>query len=1284
MQLLSFIKKKFILTLIAFVLVGVSYSATVTINKKLNWTIYKDYSFSKISYPFFITFNEASFYKSTFNSLPIFTTIQSISNEKGTKVFLKNEIYEAIDASINFQNKDFVKQASPEIVHSIGYEKGIPKIIIYFLPLRFNNLTGVYEKLISFDIVIEYADEPRLNNFFGKKGFTSNSVLASGEWYKIAVVNNGIHKIDSTFFNKNNINISDINPKTFRIFGNGAGMLPMLNATNRLDDLQENAIYVEGEADNKFDPTDFILFYGQSQFDRWTFDSSSQKYFHQNNIYSDTTYYFITFGNALGKRITKQTTAPTANKQTSEFDFNLVHENESRNLIKSGNLWFGEEFNQVVQQNFSVNMGTINLSENIFMRSSVAARSFTPSNFYVSINNGTNIITHSIGLVTANFEYPYAAEDNPQNATFFASSSNFNVSYTYSQPIAGSMGWLDYFELQSRNYLNMNAAQLNFRDIRTVASGNITQFNIANASSNLRVWELSNLLSPLELITTINGSTASIISQTDTLKEFIAFDGTKYYSPIFVGKVNNQNLHALPPTDYIILTHPQFINEATQLANLYSGKLRVQVVLTDQIYNEFSSGAQDICAIRDFMKMLYLQAITANDKPKYLLLFGRASYDFKYRTLNNTNYVPTYESVESFDPVSSYNSDDFFGFLDDNEGTWDSPTDSGTKHDFLDIGIGRLPAQNNKQAQDMVNKIIGYKANKNFGDWRNRITFVTDGGADGASFISLSEGLTNSIQSNSKNYNFEKIYGDAFNIVEEAGGARNPDAQAEIVKSVERGSMFINYTGHGGQAGWSAERILNTDDINSWTNGLNLPLFLTATCQFAPFDDPSLTSAGEMVLLNPNGGGIALFSTVRLTEAGANSNLNHSFFKYAGFDSAGVNNRLNIGDIMMKTKNDYSGTINDRNFTLLGDPAMMLNYPTYKVATTAINSKPVSSVADTMKAFAKVTVDGTVTDLNGNPLNNYNGVVYPTVFDKTQTYYTLGSNHIPFNVQKNVLYRGKASVQNGVFHFSFIVPKDITYQNGFGKISYYANTENSNASGYYENFIVGGTSDSISVDKTGPQINLYMNDEKFVNGGLTNENPLFIAKLKDENGINITGTGIGRDLLLTITNSETNKSITVNDYYQAKLNTYQEGSVNYPFKKLPQGNNTVKLRAWDVYNNISESQLDFVVATSEELALKHVLNFPNPFTTFTTFHFDHNKAGEAITVSIQIFTISGKLVKTLHAETTAATGHFDQLTWDGKDDFNDAIGKGVYIYKVRIKSNEGKTAEEFQKLVILN
>jgi hypothetical protein len=1256
----------------------------IILPRSIDWPVLTNQTRNGILYQSLVTFDGALYNRET-KGLPVFAQLVEAGGNAHVSIRLRNEVYEPLTSNATLQDEAELKQHEIFIAYRITSLKKKPGVSFQMIPLRRNAQTGRIEKLVRFDIVITY--DPVFNAAgLGKKPFVSNSVLASGDWYKIAITHTGIHALSKSYLKSIGINVDAIDPRTIKIYGTGGGMLPQKNAIARFDDLPENAIAVEGESDGVLNDNDRILFFARSQKDVWKYNAGH--YEHITNIYDDVSYYFITYGGALGKRIQQQAPQPAPNTQVSEFDQYYAHEEELSNLIKSGRRWMGEEFSRLPVQNFQVNMGKVNTSKPVYIRSCVTAHSFVLSTFTVAVNSSP-VITHSLPPVDPDFTKPYATDvDALKWRTVNVASGDITVSYNYNQPIPGSIGWLDFFELNARCALEQSDPQMLFRDSASVGSGKVSQFNVQTASV-VNAWDITFPASAVQMSLSMAGGAASFVSATDTLREFISFTGQHFYTPVSATKVENQNLHGLSAADMFIITHPQFVNEAQTLAQFHrnEGKLKVHVVLVGQIYNEFSSGAQDLCAIRDFLRLFYKRAATVQDQPKYVTLFGRASYDYKNRINNNTNYVPTYESVESFSPENSYCSDDFIGFLDDQRGIWDSDEDKGAKTDDLDIAIGRLPAQNNTQAQVMVNKIINYITNPVFGDWKTRLVFVADDG-DWGEHQGASENVANKAMNKFKGYNVKKIYIDAFKEQNTSGGARNPDAQSEIVRAVEQGAMIINYAGHGGEVGWAGERILNTDDIQNWTNGNRLPLFFTATCEFSRFDDPERTSAGEMVLLNPNGGGIALFTTVRLVNTGGNRALNNLFYNYAGLDSLAAFNRLKLGEIFMLTKNAYRGTDrNERNFTLLGDPAMQLAYPTQRVVTTSIDQQPLSNIPDTIKAFEKVTISGKITDIQNNDLSGFSGVIYPSVYDKTSLYRTLGSetNTPPFTfaMQNNLIYRGKASVVNGNFSFSFIVPKDISYEMGYGRISYAADNGKTDAAGYYENIIVGNTSDSFPKDEYGPEIRLYMNDEHFVYGGITNENPTLIVKLADENGMNITGKGVGRDISMIINHDHT-KSIVLNDFYQSRLDSYKEGEVLYKMKGLSQGKNVLTLRAYDIYNNSSDAMLEFVVATSEEMALYHVLNYPNPFTTNTTFHFDHNKAGETITVQVQVYTISGKLIKTLQTDAVAAGNHFDQLSWDGRDDYGDHIGKGVYIYKVKVKSASGKDAEEFQKLVVLN
>jgi hypothetical protein len=1257
-------------------------AAEVVTTVKLNWSEKTGYVVDGKTYPKFYTFDHAIFDAQKSGGLPVFSSKVAVYGGQNINVLLKNVQYEELPFNSTFQDKEKIGKEYTT-AYTLAYEVKKPFVMVSVLPVRING-NGRVERLTQFELAVSY-EGGVAENTLQKKAFAQNSVLATGVWYKIGVTQTGVQVITRQFLKDAGLNVDAIDPRTIKIYGIGAGKLPQKNSAFRYDDLPENAIVVEGESDGVFNDQDRILFYGKAQKDVWAYNTTTNRYDHQTNIYTDITCYFITYGGTTGKRIQTAASPGAPTVQVNQFDRLYLHQVDRVNLIKSGRAWLGEEFSRVNTYSFAVDMGSVNPAEPLYLVSRVAARSFSQSAFAVTINNA-GAFNHIVPAVVADFEQPYASFDAGTNsATASVSSGNVTIGYTYHSSVAGSTGWLDYFEIQTRNWLAQNAAQFSFRDARNVAPGAIAEYSITSQSAS-NIWDVTVPVAVTRYASTFAGGVTKFTCQADTIREFIAFDGSSFITPSSIEKVSNQNLHGLSAADLFIVTHSKFLSEAQSLAAFHKqhSGLRVHVITTGQIYNEFGSGMPDLVAIRDCMRMFYKRAATTQDLPKYLTIFGRASYDYKNRINNNTNYVPTYESEESFDPVRTYNSDDFLGLLDDSDGKWDSDTDT---KELLDIAIGRLPAQDNEQAEVMVNKIINYAKNPVFGDWKTKLVFVADD-EDGNIHMHQANDLATNATNNFKDYNIKKIFIDAYKEENTSGGERNPLAQQEIVNTVQQGAMIVNYTGHGGEIGWASERILNTDDIQQWTNGGKLPLFVTATCEFSRFDDPARTSAGEMVLLNSNGGGIALFTTVRLVNSGSNKALNDYFYDHVGLDSISAYDRKRLGEILRLTKNDYGATDkNERNFTLLGDPAIFLAYPTHRVITSAIDTKPVTAVPDTLKAFAKVTVSGKVTDIYNNFLSGFSGVVYPTVYDKPALYSTIGNNPASypeaFSMRNNVIYRGKASVTNGLFTFSFIVPKDIAYEIGYGKISYEGDNGTVDAIGQYQNIIVGGTADSIPPDNAGPEMKLYLNDEKFVYGGITNPDPVLIIKLRDQYGINITGRGVGRDISLVV-NNDVSKTTSLNEYYQAKIDSYQEGEIHYPMKDLPQGKNMLKTRAFDIYNNSSDGILEFVVATSEEMALQHVLNYPNPFTSNTTFHFDHNKAGEAITVQVQIFTISGKLVKTLQTETVTNGNHFDQLSWDGKDDYGDAIGKGAYIYKVKVKSLSGKSAEQLQKLVILN
>lgn len=1180
----------------------------------------------------------------------------------------------------------------------------VPHAYARVIPLRFRD--GKVEKLLAYRVRWQKTSETLPARQGGAAvQFATSSVLASGNWYRIGTTENAVYKIDRNFLQNMGINTSAIDPRNIKIFGNGGEILSEYNGNFHYDDLSENAIFVQGESDGVFNNNDYILFYGQSPH-KWKLNTGSNvctRYSRAKHFYSDTVFYFLTVDNTPGKRIPQQAAlGATPNYTVTAFDDAQVHELDAANLVKSGRELYGENFENTPSYTFSFNFPNV-LADTVWIKTSALGRRVDPGTgvppgaFDIIYPGGSYQI--SFPVTCADFDCDVGKDvSGCASKSFLYNGGSSTLSLTVNRTYSDETGWLNYLWIMARRSLSMAGNQMPFMDYRSVGAGRIAQYNLISPMTGLRIWNVTRGTDVFEQLTSFSGGVHTFVTATDTLQTFIAFDGNNYKTPAFSARVANQNLHGTQSVDYVILAHPWFRNQAEELGKLHAQKEKFSytVVTPQEIYNEFSSGAQDITAIRMFMRMLYKRA-SAGEEPKHLLIYGDGSYIYKDQT-NNTNFVPTYQTVNSSSYISSKCGDDFYGLLDDNEGQFDC---CGNPDGLMDIGVGRLPARSIAEADILLNKILTYYARKsltaagcdavstNAEDWRNWICLIADdpnpGGLWETTFVTQSESFASSVGAN-KRYNIDKIYEDAYKAVSVPGGRRYPDVVTAINNRVQRGALLIGYSGHGGELGLSHEEIITVNQIQDWSNINNLPLFFTATCEFSRFDDPGRTSAGEYILLNPNGGGIALFTTTRLAFASDGISLGSIFYP-ASVTKLSNGKYPTLGDIIKKTKQAQPNYL---HFALLGDPALTLSYPKENVSTYKINSSlTVSGVNDTLSALGKYTITGFIADTAGNKVTSFNGHIYPTIYDKPLLLSTLDNSGngpaaiLNFYLQKNALYRGKASVVNGDFEFTFIVPKDIFYNYGGGKISYYAQSDTNDAAGYYSQVVVGGTSSSPVSDNAGPTVKLYMNDNQFAQGGITDENPYLYAEISDSSGINTTGNGLGHDIVGTLDGNSA-RAYVLNDYYQADLNKYQSGKVKYQLSSLTEGTHHLNIKVWDILNNSSTSATDFVVAKSAEMALAHVLNYPNPFSTSTHFFVEHNQACDELDVQVQIFTITGRIVKTLqeivHNEGFRTSG----IHWDGRDDFGDKLGRGVYIYKVTVKNATGSKADKIEKLVILN
>ncbi|WJJ97515.1 type IX secretion system sortase PorU [Algibacter luteus] len=1131
----------------------------------------------------------------------------------------------------------------------------------------------------------------------------SNSVLSSGEWYRFYVDTTGVFKLSKSFLQRLGVNVNNVDPRTIKLFGHGGRMIPYSNAVNYLYDVPENAIKFVGEADGEFNNDDYILFYAQGPK-----EYNIEKGTHIN-CYTDKTYYYINVSSGNGKRI-QPFNQPIGNVDMiiDTFEDYQFHEVDDYNLVSLGRRWFGDKFDVDSSKSFEFNFPDLVTTEPVNLKVVFATSTTADSQINISVNNAA-VSSLFIGGVSS----PTFANGSTYNGDVNVNSSKVSVGLDFDNLGNPSIiGYLDYIGVKATRKLNFNGEQFLFKNSDVATASGIGQYNITNTANLSEIWDVSDLYNVANFINVDQASTLSFTATLGSLKSYIAVSQSDYYVPKFDSQTSiaNQNIKGtifqntqgdFQDVDYIIVAPNNMLSHAEKLAQINRNQygLNAKAIGLNEIYNEFSSGNQDIGAIRNMVKYVYENASSTENRIKYLCLFGDGSFDYKDRIPNNTNVVPSWYSYNSFSLATSFVSDDFYGMMDDSEGAMNTS-------DLLDIAVGRILADTPQRAKEMVDKIESYYIKEAYGSWRNNFVVISDD--NDSKLLGELQETTNDIGdlvSQEKPFmNVTKIHTDAFQQESSAGGDRYPDVTNEIVNAIDNGALVVNYFGHGGEEGLAEERILLKPDITEFRNVCKLNCFVTVTCEFTRFDNPYRETAGEFTFWNKDTGAVGLITTTRQVFVNFgitfNEELGQYLFSYNDNDAYEDYEYPSMAEALRLAKNDplISGNSQKSLVFFIGDPAMKLAFPEPNIKLTKINDVPIGQATDTLKALSYVKLAGEVTDLSGNLLSNYNGTLSTTIYDKFINRQTLANDGIrdsngviilDFSTLGEIIFRGQASVTNGQFEFDFVVPKDIGLPVGQGKVSFYAKNETSTqnqAGADISSVKIGGLNENAPEDNTGPVITLYMNDENFVTGGITNESPTLLAKLEDANGIN-TASGIGHDIVAIIDGDETNPVI-LNDYYQTEVDDYTKGTLSFLFRDLEPGLHTLTLKAWDVYNNSSIAEIQFVVYDEDQsLVINNVLNYPNPFVNYTEFWFNHNSS-ESLDVSIQIFTVSGKLVRTLNGQTTGgikATSSLSRdIVWDGRDDFGDKIGKGVYIYKLKVHSNlSNKTVEKIEKLVIL-
>ena len=1164
---------------------------------------------------------------------------------------------------------------------------------------------GGYKKVTSFQINYKNGSDNKsaLLKRNNALRVVSNSVLSSGEWYRFYVDTTGVFKLSKSFLQRLGVKVNSVDPRAIKLYGHGGRMIPYSNSVAYPYDVPENAIKFIGEEDGVFDSADYILFYAQGPKE---YNIESRTHI---NCYTDKTYYYINVSSGNGKRI-QQFNQPTGTVDMviDTFEDYLFHEIDNYNLISLGRRWFGDKFDIDSSKKFEFDFPDLVTSEPVDLRVSVGTASRSDSQMNVSVNN-VEVSSLFVGGVTT----PSLANGSSYSGSVNVNASKITIDLDFDNlGNPSTIGYLDFIAIEATRQLNFDNKQFLFKNKDVASASGIVQYNIANTSKLSEIWDVTDIYNVSNYVNADDASVLSFTAALGSLKSYVAVSPSDYFAPKFDSKtvVNNQNIKgsifqnpqgSFQDVDYIIVTPNNMFNDAERLAQVNRNQygLNVKVVGLDEIYNEFSSGNQDVGAIRNMVKYVYDNASTPENRIKYLCLFGDGSYDYKDRIRNNTNIVPSWYSYNSFSLATSFVSDDFYGMMDNNEGTMISSNK-------LDIAVGRILADTPQRGKEMVDKIESYYIKEAFGSWRNNFVVISDDNDDKlkGALQATTDDIGDIVSQEKPFINVIKIHSDAFQQESSAGGDRYPIVTNEIVNAMDNGALVVNYFGHGGEEGLAEERILLKPDITGLRNFCKLNCFVTVTCEFTRFDNPFRETAGEFTFWNKETGAVGLITTTRQVFVNFgitfNRELGQYLFSYSDNDTYGDNEYPTMAEALRLAKNDpsVSGNSQKNLVFFIGDPAMKLAFSKPNIRLTKINDNPIATATDTLKALSYVKLAGEVTDEAGNLLNNYTGTLSTTIYDKVINRQTLANDGIKENGQVikldfttlgEIIFRGQASVVNGQFEFDFVVPKDVGIPVGFGKVSFYSKNESlteDQAGANINTVRIGGLNENAPEDNTGPVITLYMNDENFVTGGITNESPTLLAKMEDTNGIN-TASGIGHDIVAIIDGDETNPVI-LNDYYQTEVDEYTKGTVSFPFRDLEPGLHTLTLKAWDVYNNSSISEIQFIVFDKDQsLVINNVLNYPNPFVNYTEFWFNHNSS-EPLDVSIQIFTVSGKLVRTLNGQTTGgikATSSLSRdMVWDGRDDFGDKIGKGVYIYKLKVHSNLlNKTVEKIEKLVIL-
>ncbi len=1103
--------------------------------------------------------------------------------------------------------------------------------------------------------------------------------------YKITIRQEGLYKITGDYLASQGVNISAIQPETIKIFNNGGRELPQSLKEWRPDSLIEHAIrVVDLNGNGKFDNADYILFYGKAVNGWNRLDDKPGFYQHYINHYASENIYWLSWGGRSGKRMEmKPSVTRSGMTPAPYFTGRFFNEDESVNYLKSGIHWFGRQMiGQNAQQSYSVFLPDPSNSENnVYFK--IQLLGVTPGNhsFSVTLNN----------QLLGNFSFygGYMLRTFETQTTIALAANGVNtLKITYAGGSAASQSYIDWFEVQYKRQFIATDNSLQFNQI-----GDGPQFyQISNFKNNqIEVYDITDPFN-VQMIAdaAIAFGTVSFGDTTTGLprREYFAATPEAWLQPVKIQSVIPANLRSsIPGADFIIIVYDDFYDAVSSLKHHREAfdSLKTAVIKISDIYNEFSWGLFDPIAIRDFIKYAYDHWTPS---PRFVLLCGDGDYDYKNIKSNlDRNWIPTYQTAE-LDENTNRTMDEFFVLV--------SGDDSQP-----DLAIGRFPVQSVEETQNVVEKIIRYETlpywqpdqDVPVEDWRNLVTMV----ADDEYHNSLSQNEVmhtrdaETIMETTipRSLNKEKIYLIEYPAIREPAfsGFRKPAATAALLDRINKGTLILNYVGHGAPTIWADERVLlDNRDFELIQNHDRLPLWVAATCDFGRFDDPMERGTAEKLFVAKGRGGIAFMTSARLAYATDNTELNKKFYQQLFINPNGPTERLGLALIRAKI-NNYS-TINDQKYHLYGDPTMRLAKP-------VLIGNIASMKPDTLKALSEITIRGQATVPKPSQ-QKFNGKALLKIFDSQnpKIYETPFGSQISYIAPGRTIFRGIINVNQGDLQARFMVPKDISYGGTNGRISLYFANEQQHGAAYRDNIIVGGT--TLLHDQEGPIIKIGLAGGSLAPGSYISAHAILEIEIADSiSGVNIAGD-IGHHITMVFDDREDNEII-LTDQFNYYEDNFKAGMVRYPLANyktvsydqnnnlvervgLEPGEHTVRVKAWDNFNNSSIASASFTVMADDALKISSVYNYPNPFTTNTTFIFSLSHPSQC---RIKIYTVAGRLIQTL--SNLSCDAGLNQVFWDGRDRDGDQLANGVYLYQIAATAQSGDRVlknEYIGKLVI--